>query len=190
MLYIFLDLVYIFQVFKSYIQEMTFLPIINIDSKEYCKLDISIALQKLYYQPSGYYRTVKKLHEASQNIGFNFILDEVQEWLERQALYQIHKPHPKYIPRASFNNITVPMEVIQADLCYMSHDQVGNKIYKYALTCVDIASQIKWLYPLTDRDCTSVAKGLEKLFNSSICSIIWPKKLLMVDKSSEFKKEV
>jgi len=166
------------------------LPIININSKEYRKLDISIALQKLYYQPSGYYRTVKKLHEASQNIGFNFILDEVQEWLERQALYQIHKPHPKYIPRASFNNITVPMEVIQADLCYMPHDQVGNKIYKYALTYVDIASQIKWLYPLTDRDSTSVAKGLEKLFNSSICSITWPIKLLMVDKGFEFKKEV
>ena len=56
---------------------MTSLPIINIDSKEYRKLDISIALQKLYYQPSGYYRTVKKLHEASQNIGFDFTLDEV-----------------------------------------------------------------------------------------------------------------
>src|SRR5438552_10151040 len=108
MLYIFLDLVYIFQVFKSYIQEMTFLPIINIDSKEYCKLDISIALQKLYYQFSGYYRTVKKLFYISQNIGFDFTLEEIQDWLERQLLYLIHKPASKYILRVSFNTIITP----------------------------------------------------------------------------------
>jgi hypothetical protein len=74
------------------------IPIISIDSSKAHKLDISIALQKLYYQPSGYYRTAKKLLVASQKAGFNFSLNEVCDWLERQALYQIHKPPPKYIP--------------------------------------------------------------------------------------------
>jgi len=164
-------------------------PLIYIDSGKVRELEISIALQKIYYQPSGYQRTAKNLLEASKQAGFDFTLSEINEWLERQALYQIHKPRPKYIPYASFNKITVPMEVIQADLCYMPHDIVGNKIYKYALNCVDIASRTKWTYPLTDRDSASVAIGFEKLFNSKYCPLIWPK-TLMVDKGSEFKKDV
>jgi hypothetical protein len=50
------------------------IPIIQIDSGEAQKLDVSIALQKIYYQPSGYQRTVKKLHEASLNAGHDFTL--------------------------------------------------------------------------------------------------------------------
>ncbi|RHZ76245.1 hypothetical protein Glove_199g51 [Diversispora epigaea] len=56
------------------------------------------------------------------------------------------------------------MEIIQVDLCYMPHDKIGNKIYKYALTCVDIASQTKWICLLTEWDSGSVAKGFIKLF--------------------------
>ncbi|RHZ85481.1 hypothetical protein Glove_65g136 [Diversispora epigaea] len=67
-------------------------------------------------------------------------LDIIQEWLERQLLHLIHKPRPRYIPCAR------------------------NKIYKYALTCVDVASRTKWVCPLTERDSGSVAKGFIKLF--------------------------
>ena len=85
-------------------------PLIYIDSEKVRKLEISIALQKIYYQPSGYQRTVKNLLDASECSGFDFTLAEVEEWLERQALYQIHKPRPKFIPRASFNSIQIPNE--------------------------------------------------------------------------------
>ncbi|CAJ0841296.1 19681_t:CDS:2 [Entrophospora sp. SA101] len=77
------------------------------------------------------------------------------------------------------------MEVIQADLCYMPHDRVGNKIYKYALNCVDIASRTKWTYPLTDRDSASVAKGFLKLYkfhNFPLTQL----KILQTDYGSEF----
>ena len=57
--------------------------IIQIDLGEARKLDIYINLQKIYYQPSGYQRTVKKLHEASQKAGHDFALDEVKDWLEK-----------------------------------------------------------------------------------------------------------
>ena len=126
------------------------IPVISINTGKARELDIGIGLKKIYYQPSGYQRTSKKLYEASQSVGFDFTLDEVQEWLEKQLLHLIHKARPKYIPCVSFNKITIPMEVIQADLCYMPHDKIGNKIYKYALTCVDIASRTKWVCPLTD----------------------------------------
>ena len=68
------------------------IPIIQIDSGEARNLDVSIDLQKIYYQPSGSQRTVKKLYEASKKAEFNFTLDEVRDWLEKQAVHQIHKP--------------------------------------------------------------------------------------------------
>jgi len=73
------------------------IPIIQIDSGEARKLDVAIALRKIYYQPVGYQRTAKKLYTKSQDAGYDFTLDEVSDWLERQAIYQIHKPRPKYI---------------------------------------------------------------------------------------------
>ncbi|RHZ80701.1 hypothetical protein Glove_132g62 [Diversispora epigaea] len=160
-------------------------PVIFIDSQKARELDISIDLPKIYYHPSGYQRTSKKPYDVSHNAGFDFTLAEVQEWLERQLLHLIHKPRPKYIPCASFNKITVPMKVIQADLCYMPHDKVGNKIYKYALTCVDIASRTKWVCPLTERDSDSVAKGFIKLFkfhNFPLKQL----EILQIDFGSEF----
>ena len=91
------------------------IPIIQIESGEARKLDISIALQKIYYQPSGYHRTAKKLHEASKKVGYDFSLNKVRNWLERQAIYQIHRPQPKFIQYASFNNIQFLNEVHQSD---------------------------------------------------------------------------
>ena len=64
------------------------------------------------------------MYEASLKAGFNFTLIEVREWLERQAIHQIHKPKPKYIPYASFSSITTPNEVHQADILYMPYDKI------------------------------------------------------------------
>jgi hypothetical protein len=90
---------------------MTLIPIIQIDSSKARNLDISIDLQKIFYQPSGYQRTAKKLHEASLKAGFDFTLNEVYDWLERQTLHSLHKSRPKYIPRVSFSSIITPNEM-------------------------------------------------------------------------------
>ncbi|GES74095.1 hypothetical protein GLOIN_2v1878227 [Rhizophagus clarus] len=102
--------------------QLPLLPIISIDSGEARNLDISIALKKIYYQPIGYYQNAKKLHEASLKAGYDFSLDEVEDWLGRQAIHQIHKSRPKYIPRASFCSVTIPNEVHQADVLYMPYE--------------------------------------------------------------------
>ncbi|GBC10076.1 hypothetical protein RclHR1_09310011 [Rhizophagus clarus] len=81
--------------------QLPLLPIISIDSGEAQNLDISIALKKIYYQP----------------------IDEVKDWLERQAVHQIHKLYPRYIPCASFTSITTHNEVHQADILYMPYDK-------------------------------------------------------------------
>src|SRR6185312_11464755 len=122
---------------------MLSIPIIQIDSKKAHELDISIALCKIYYQPNSYQRTVKKLYEASLKAGHNFIIEEVHNWLERQALYQIHKPRPRFIPRAFFNSIQVSNEWHQADIFYMPYDRINNITYKYCLCIVDVALRFK-----------------------------------------------
>ena len=77
---------------------MSLIPIIQIDSSEARKLDVSIDLQKIYYQPLGYQRTAKKLFEMSKKAGYNFTLNEVRDWLERQILHLVHKVRPNNIP--------------------------------------------------------------------------------------------
>src|ERR1043166_6743409 len=157
---------------------MSLIPIIQIDSGEARKLDISIALQKIYYQPSGYQRTVKKLYEASKKAGFDFSLDEVRDWLERQAVHQIHMPRPRYIPRASFCSITTPNEVHQADVLYMSYDKLGRITYLFCLNIVDVASRYKvsvpiGVYSVKDKQgiliSKTIAKAIEKIYNDPKC---------------------
>src|SRR5277367_4178121 len=154
------------------------IPIIQIDSGEARKLDVAIALRKIYYQPVGYQRTAKKLIKTSRNCGQDFTLDEVNDWLEKQAVHQIHKPRPRKIPWASFSSITTPNEVHQADILYMPYDKVGRITYLFCLNIVDIASRYKVSIPIgatsmKDRQgiltsCT-IARALEKVYNDSEC---------------------
>ena len=170
-------------------------PIIQIDSGEARKLDISIALQKIYYQPIGYQRNAKKLFETSQKAGYDFSLDEVRDWLERQAVHQIHKPRPRYIPRASFTSITTPNEVHQADVLYMPYDKVGRVTYLFCLNVVDVASKYKvsipiGAYSVKDRQgiltSKTIARALKEKYDDPACPLVWPL-LLISDKGSEFK---
>ena len=64
-------------------------------------------------------------------------------------MWQIYLPSPKYIPRAKFS-VSAPNEVHQADLLFLPHDRPGKgkKLYKYALTVVDVASRYKEAEPL------------------------------------------
>src|ERR1043166_8906331 len=166
---------------------MSLIPIIQIDSGEARKLDVSIDLQKIYYQPSGYQRTVKKLYETSKKAGFDFSLDEVRDWLERQAVHQIHMSRPRFTPRASFSSITTPNEVHQADVLYMPYDRVGRITYLFCLNIVDVASRYKvsipiGAYSVKDRQgiltSKTIALALEKVYDDPECPLVWPETFL------------
>src|SRR5436305_4864387 len=175
-------------------------PIIRIDSSEAQKLDMAIALQKIYYQPAGYHRTAKKLYEASsfgQKTGYDFTLDEVRDWLERQAVHQIHKPRPRYIPRASFSSITTPNKVHQADILYMPYDKVGQITYLFCLNIVDVTSRYKTsipigAYSIKDRlgilTSKTIALALEKVYDDPVCPLVWSKTFL-TDKGPKFRSD-
>ena len=97
-------------------------------------------LLKIYYSPKGYWKSlaaVKKLAAAAK-----VAEDAAKRWLTKQALWQIYLPAPRYIPRPKFD-VLPPNAVHQADLLFLPHDTLphGRKVYKYALTVVDVASR-------------------------------------------------
>ena len=100
-----------------------------------------------------------------------------------------YSPAPKYIPQVSFNRITQPNTYHQTDILYMPHDAHSQKIFKYCLNIVDVASRYKASIPLTDCSSASVAKAFKKVYHMRACSLIWPK-VLQVDGGSKFKNEV
>lgn len=137
-------------------------------------------MEKIYYSPSGYwkgYSAIKKLAKAAK-----VSEDEARKWLQKQAIWQIYLPPPKYIPRAKFD-ITVPNEVHQADLLFLPYDRIGRKTYKYALTVVDVASRYKEAEPLTTKDSVEVAAAFLRIYDRSPLKL---PKLLQVDPGREF----
>ena len=79
--------------------------------------------------------------------------DVVKLCLFKQAIWRIYLPAPRYVARPKFD-VTTPNSVNQADLLFLPHDKLprGRKIYKYALTVVEVASRYNEAEPLTSKD--------------------------------------
>ena len=139
-------------------------------------------LAKIYYSPQGLWKgvsAIKKLGEAAK------VLENVsKQWLYKQALWQIYLPAPRHVPRPKFD-VATPNSVHQADLLFLPHDKLprGKKIYKYALTVVDIASRYKEAEPLTSKNSDEVAKAFQSIYRRS--PLTWPN-MLQVDPGREF----
>ena len=137
-------------------------------------------LAKIYYSPQGYWKgvsAIKKLAEAAkapENVS--------KQWLYKQALWQIYLPAPRHIPRPKFD-VATPNSVHQADLLFLPHDKLRRKIYKYALTVVDIASRYKEAEPLTSKNSDEVARAFQSIYRRG--PLTWPN-MLQVDPGREF----
>ena len=136
-------------------------------------------LSRLYYSTNGYWRgyaAISKLADAAK-----VSEDEAKEWLEKQALWQIYLPAPKYIPRPHWR-VDKLNKIHQADLLFLPHDTYRKKIYKYILVVIDIASRYKDAEALTSKESLEVAKAFEKIYSRKLK---WPE-ILMVDPGKEF----
>ena len=135
--------------------------------------------KKIYYSPKGYwkgYSAVSKLATAAK-----VVEKEARDWLERQALWQIYLPPPKYLPRPHWS-VSRPNEIHQADLLFLPHDKVGRKTYRYALVVIDVATRYKDSEALTSKESQEVAKAFEKIYSRKLK---WSKTLI-VDPGKEF----
>ena len=118
-------------------------------------------LAKIYYSPGGYWKgitAIKKLAEAAKAPE-----ETAKKWLVWAALWQIFLPAPRHIPRPKFD-VSTPNRVHQADLLFLPHDKLprGRKVFKYALTVVDVASRYKEAEPITSKNSDEVAKLLKQ----------------------------
>ena len=114
-------------------------------------------LRKIYYQPEHLWtgrKVTTMLREATK-----LPLKQVEAWLAKQALWQVHVPPPKRIDHLHYY-VTEVNEIHQADLLYLSHDKVYQTVYKYTLQVVDVASRYKVSRPLKTK----------KLVKSQRCS--------------------
>ena len=134
----------------------------------------------MYYSPQGYWKGFTAIKKLADESGVS--KDVASDWLKKQAIWQIYLPAPKYIPRPIFD-ATIPNEVHQADLLFLPHDRTKRKIYKYALTVVDVASRYKEAEPLATKEAKEVADALSRIYSRS--PLKWPK-LLQVDPGREF----
>ena len=77
----------------------------------------------------------------------------------------------------------------EADLLPLPHDKLphGGKIYKYALTVVDVASRYKAAEPLTSKESDEVSKAFQRIYKRG--PLKWPQ-LLQVDPGREFMGSV
>lgn len=140
-------------------------------------------LSKIYYSSEGYWKgfsAISKLANAA-----NVSEAEAKYWLEKQALWQIYLPPPKYVPRHHWV-VDKPNEIHQADLLFLPHDKVGRKTYRYALVVIDVASRYKDAEALTSKESQEVAKALEKIYSRKLK---YPKTLI-IDPGKEFMGSV
>ena len=136
-------------------------------------------MRKIYYSPEGYwkgYSAVSKLASTAK-----VVEKEARDWLERQALWQIYLPPPKYLPRPHWS-VSRPNEIHQADLLFLPHDKVGRKTYRYALVVIDVATRYKDAEALTSKESQEVAKAFETIYKRKLK---WSKTLI-VDPGKEF----
>ena len=139
-------------------------------------------LAKIYYSPEGYWKgfaAVKKLAAAAK------VPEETaKKWLVRQVLWQIFLPAPRHIPRPRFD-VSTPNKIHQTDLLFLPHDKPprSRKVFKYALTVVDVASRYKEAEPLTSKNSDEVAKAFQTIYKRS--PLTWPE-MLQVDPGREF----
>ena len=142
-------------------------------------------LSKIYYSPKGFWKGLPAVKKLSQEAGVSE--DKAKLWLMKQAIWQIYLPAPRTIPRPTFD-VDLPNAVHQADLLFLPHDKLprGKKIFKYALTVVDVASRFKGAEPLTSKDSSEVSRAFRKIYKGPLK---WPK-ILQVDPGREFMGEV
>ncbi len=139
-------------------------------------------LEQHYYSPRGYWKGISAIKKLAAAAKVSQVV--AKEWLTKQAFWQIYLPAPRYVPRPKFD-VSSPNQVHQADILFLPHDKLprGQKVYKYALTVVDVASCYKEAEPLTSKDSTEVAKAFQVIYRRS--SLKWPQ-MLQVDPGREF----
>src|SRR5262249_32676961 len=107
---------------------------------------------------------------------------QVQNWLDSQTVYQLHRPARKIFPRRRVRVRNVDQEWM-LDLAFLKNIQKANSGYRYLLFAIDILSRYLWLEPMKTKSGPSAAAAFKNILARSRPR--QPKTVFM-DKGSEF----
>ena len=130
-------------------------------------------LEAVFYSPQVGLSGVDKIADKTKKDP-----EHVREWLGKQKIYQLHRPHRKRL--TTHFNETQLNELHQADVMFFPTD--GD--YSYILTLVDAATRYKAAEKLKTKAADEVKAAFEKIYSKPPLK---PPKKLMVDEGSEFK---
>ena len=109
---------------------------------------------------------------------------DIQLWLVKQALSQVHIPAPKEIHHLHYD-VANPNEQHRFDLLYMLHNLFEANTYKYILTGINVASRYKVARPLRTKKLSEVAFVLEAIYKKG--GVFKYPKTFQCDNRSELK---
>jgi hypothetical protein len=142
-------------------------------------------LGNVYYTPgkSGSFSSARRLRKVLKNeYGRNVKEKKIQDWLESQFVYTLHKNRRKVFPR----NKTLAFHIDhnwQADIGFFTKLRQKNKGFSCFLLAIDVVSRFVWVEPMKTKNGVETARSFEAILKRSFPRC--PEKL-QTDKGTEF----
>lgn len=121
-------------------------------------------LLKLYYNldSPALYGGVNILFKEARKLNPNIKLTDVQNFLQNQYVYTLHKPARRNFTR---NKVIVPGPnyQFQIDLSDMQSVKDSNDGYQYILTCIDVFSKRAWGIPIKNKTADEIVRAFSQI---------------------------
>lgn len=125
-------------------------------------------LQRLYYEaeePSAF-SGITNIRRVIRRKGLGISNKNLNDWLQRQSTYTLHKPARKTYKR-NVVRVSGIDDQWQADLVDMRSYAKYNDGYKYILTNIDIFSKYAWGIPLKNKTGDELVNALKAIFSTN-----------------------
>ena len=140
-------------------------------------------LSRLYYNPAEPV-SFSGVAPLQRKLGEKYGKKAIQNWLQSQDTYTLHKPARRKFPRNRYVVFAIN-EVWQVDLNDMRGLSKYNDGVNYILTVIDVFSKRAFAKPLKNKTAAEVIKAFESIFSESNMR---PKNI-QSDKGTEFTAE-
>ena len=129
-------------------------------------------LREIYYNPETGYVSAPILYKRAKEKTDKVTLAQVNEWLGKQRIAQLHKPAKKVKSVGAIISRHLNQRW-QADLIDMSSNPATLKriTMKWILVCVDVFSRKLWARALPTKEVSNVAKAYQDIVNE-LCPMI------------------
>ena len=123
-------------------------------------------LKKIYFSPETGYVGINQLQRRMREKGINVSIQELQQFLQKQLTYTLHKPITHKFPTRKVY-VTGIDDQWQADLVDMAACSKHNDNYQYILTVIDCLSKFLWALPLKTKSPNDVKQAFDTIFKTS-----------------------